>query len=80
MSDPAKYRTKEEVEDYKANRDPIESLKRRAIEAGIISEADLKPIEQEIKAIVKEADEFAKSSPEPDAAELWTDVLQGDVS
>lgn len=76
MSDPAKYRTKEEVEDYKENRDPIESLKRRAIKAGVITEEDLKPIEQEIKAIVKETEEFAKESPEPDVAELWTDVLQ----
>ncbi len=79
MSDPAKYRTKDEVEDYKVNRDPITSLKARALEAGVISEADLKPIETDIKAIVKEADEFAKTSPEPDASELWTDVLQGDA-
>ncbi len=80
MSDPAKYRTKEEVEDYKNNHDPIESLKSRALAAGVISEADLKPIDTDIKAIVREAEEFAKESPEPDAAELWTDILQGDVA
>ncbi len=80
MSDPAQYRTKDEVEDYKENRDPIESLKNRALKAGVITEEDLKPIEAEIKTIVKQADEFAKSSPEPDAAELWTDVLQEDNS
>ena len=74
MSDPAKYRTKDEVEDYKVNRDPIASLKSRALEAGVITEADLKPIEQEIKAIVKEAETFAKESPEPDVSELWTDI------
>ena len=79
MSDPAKYRSKEEVEEYKANRDPIESLKRRAMNAGVIKEADLKPIEDEIKAIVKETEDFARTSPEPDAAQLWTDVLQEGV-
>lgn len=76
MSDPAKYRTKDEVDDYKQNRDPIESLKRRAIEAGVITEEDLKPIDAEIKQIVKETEEFAKTSPEPDVSELWTDVTR----
>lgn len=80
MSDPAKYRTKEEVEDYKANRDPIESLKRRALAAGVIDEKDLEPIAAEIKAIVKETEAFAKESPEPEVSELWTDVLQEDAS
>jgi pyruvate dehydrogenase E1 component alpha subunit len=76
MSDPAKYRTKDEVDDYKSNRDPIESLKRRALEAGKVKESDLKPIEDDIKAIIKETESFAKESPEPDVAELWTDVTQ----
>lgn len=74
MSDPAKYRSKEEVEDYKENRDPIESLKKRAMAAGIFKESDLTPIEKEIKEIVRETEEFAKESPEPDVSELWTDV------
>ncbi len=74
MSDPAKYRSKEEVEDYKENRDPIESLKKRALAAGIIKESDLAPIEKDIKEIVRETEEFAKESPEPDIGELWTDV------
>lgn len=72
MSDPAKYRTKEEV-DRERLRDPIELLKLKLTEAGI-TEADLKPIEDEIKAIVADAIEFAKTSPEPDPAELYTDV------
>ena len=76
MSDPAKYRTKDEVEDYKQNRDPIESLKRRALEAGAVKEDELKKIDVEIKEIIKETEEFAKTSPEPDVSELWTDVLQ----
>jgi pyruvate dehydrogenase E1 component alpha subunit len=76
MSDPAKYRTKDEVEDYKSNRDPIASLKNRALKAGVLTEAEIKPIEAEIKEIIKETEAFAKESPEPDVSELWTDVTQ----
>ena len=75
MSDPAKYRSKEEVEDYKENRDPINQFKKYLEGAGIGSEAAFKKIEDEVKAIVNEAAEFAKESPEPDATELWTDIL-----
>lgn len=76
MSDPAKYRTKEEVSTWKDERDPIDRVKRfMAEETDINEEKDLKPIEKEIKDIVTEAADFAQSSPEPDAAELWTDVL-----
>ncbi len=75
MSDPAKYRSKEEVEDYKENRDPINTFSKNLEENGLVSEAAFKKIEDEVKAIVKEAEEFAKESPEPDATELWTDVL-----
>ena len=74
MSDPAKYRTKEEVQDYKENRDPIEKLKNRMIADKQAKEADFEKIEKEIKDIVNEAAEFSKNSPEPDASELWTDV------
>jgi pyruvate dehydrogenase E1 component alpha subunit len=77
MSDPAKYRTKEEVEMYKEERDPIESLKGRLMRAGIVSETDLDAIDKDIKVIVNDAAEFAKESPEPDVSELWTDVLVG---
>ncbi len=75
MSDPAKYRSKEEVEKYKEERDPIEGLKGRMIREKIAGEDDFKEIEKDIKAIVGEAADFAQSSPEPDVSEVWTDVL-----
>ncbi len=74
MSDPAKYRTKEEVEKYKVERDPIERLKAMMATAGM-TEDDLKPIEKEVKEIVTAAAQFAQESPLPDVSELWTDVL-----
>jgi len=74
MSDPGKYRSKEEVEDYKTSKDPINRLKATLFDKGV-TEDDLKVIDKEIKAIVKETEEFAKTSPEPEAKELWTDVL-----
>jgi pyruvate dehydrogenase E1 component alpha subunit len=73
MSDPAKYRTKEEVDEVKKTRDPLDHLKHLMDEAGIAAEA-VKTIEDEVKAIVLEAVEFAQSSPEPDPSELYTDV------
>jgi pyruvate dehydrogenase E1 component alpha subunit len=74
MSDPAKYRTKEEVEDYKENRDPIQALL-KVMDSKGITENDIKIIDNDVKAIVNDAAEFATNSPLPDAAELWTDVL-----
>ena len=74
MSDPAKYRTKEEVENYKETRDPITRLLGRMNEMGI-SEEDIKVIDGEVKKIVNEAAQFAQDSPLPDESELWTDVL-----
>jgi pyruvate dehydrogenase E1 component alpha subunit len=75
MSDPAKYRKREEVDDIRSHHDPIEGLKGQIIELGHATEDDLKKIDNEIKAIVKEAADFSLESPEPDASELWTDVL-----
>jgi pyruvate dehydrogenase E1 component alpha subunit len=75
MSDPAKYRTKEEVDEVKKTRDPIDHVK-QLLEAAGASEADLKPIEDEVKAIVAESVQFAQASPEPDPSELYTDVYQ----
>ncbi len=75
MSDPAKYRTKEEVEKYKEDRDPILSLKAIMMTDGGVSEDDVRDIEKEIKEIVNEAATFATESPEPAPSELWTDVL-----
>lgn len=75
MSDPAKYRTKEEVSRMREQHDPIDTLKTKLLEMGAVDEAALKEIDREVKAVVTEAAEFAQSSPEPDPAELWTDVL-----
>jgi len=74
MSDPAKYRAKEEVNKMRQEHDPIEQVRSRLLEGGR-TEEDLKKIDQEIRAIVGEAADFAQSSPEPDPAELWTDIL-----
>jgi pyruvate dehydrogenase E1 component alpha subunit len=74
MSDPAKYRAKEEVQKMREESDPIEQVKKRLIEAGTASEEELKKMDAEIRAIVTEAAEFAQSDPEPDPAELWTDI------
>jgi pyruvate dehydrogenase E1 component alpha subunit len=76
MSDPAKYRPKEEVEDVKETRDPIEFFKTYMTKAFKITEDQIKKIDNDIKAVVLEAVEFAKSSPEPDISELYTDVLK----
>lgn len=73
MSDPAKYRTKEEVDEVKQTRDPIDHIKERLAQAGV-TEDDLKGIDGEVKRIVAEAAEFARTSPEPDPSELYTDV------
>ncbi|MEZ5824153.1 MAG: pyruvate dehydrogenase (acetyl-transferring) E1 component subunit alpha [Geminicoccaceae bacterium] len=75
MSDPAKYRSKEEVQKMRDQHDPIEGLKNRLIAADIMGEADLKATDKEIREIVNEAARFAQDSPEPDASELYTDIL-----
>src|SRR5688500_14912853 len=74
MSDPAKYRSKEEVSSMRAERDPIEQVKSRILEKRYGTEESLKEIETSIRAIVTEAADFATAEPEPDASELWTDV------
>ena len=75
MSDPAKYRTREEVDDVREHNDPIKRCEQRIFDAGFADEEALKAIDKEIKAIVKEAADFAQESPEPAAEELYTDVL-----
>lgn len=74
MSDPAKYRSKEEVQKMRAEHDPIDQLKRRILDANAASEDDLKEIDREVKAVVAEAADFAQTSPEPEVGELYTDV------
>ena len=73
MSDPAKYRTKEEVDEVKKTRDPIDHIK-TLLAAAKATEDELKAIDNEVKAIVAEAVQFAQESPEPDPSELYTDV------
>lgn len=75
MSDPAKYRTKEEVEQMREQRDPIEHMKKHMLSIGAADEAYFSAAEKEIRAVVNDSAEFAQTSPEPDPAELWTDVL-----
>ncbi len=75
MSDPAKYRTKEEVQKVRREHDPIDTLAHKLLEAKVVTEDDLKAIDKEVKAMANEAAEFAQQSPEPDVSELWTDVL-----
>src|SRR5690349_16012026 len=75
MSDPAKYRTREEVQDVREHRDPIEMLKKKLLEAKHVTEDDLKKIEAEVREVINDAAEFAQTSPEPHPDELWTDVL-----
>jgi len=75
MSDPAKYRTREEVDDIRSHHDPIEGAKERILKEKFATEDDLKKIDKEVKAIVNASADFAKESPEPDPSELYTDVL-----
>jgi len=74
MSDPAKYRSREEVQAVRDKSDPIDHLKKDLAEAGV-SDDELKAIDKEIRGIVAEAADFAEESPEPDLDELHTDVL-----
>jgi len=74
MSDPAKYRTREEVQKMREERDAIDRVRELLLTGGHASDDDLKAIDKEIKAIVNEAAEFSKESPEPDVSELWTDI------
>ena len=75
MSDPAKYRSKEEVSKVRKESDPIENLRQMMLQHKTTTEEELKEIDREIKAVVTEAANFAQSSPEPDASELYTDIL-----
>jgi len=75
MSDPGKYRTKDEVEEMREHHDPIDHIRQTIIESGKFSEESFKAVDKEIKEVVNAAADFAQQSPEPDAAELWTDVL-----
>ncbi|MBX3584210.1 MAG: pyruvate dehydrogenase (acetyl-transferring) E1 component subunit alpha [Rhizobiaceae bacterium] len=75
MSDPAKYRSKDEVQKMRSEHDPIEQVKARLIQKKWASEDDLKAIDKEVRDIVADAAEFAQTDPEPEASELWTDIV-----
>jgi pyruvate dehydrogenase E1 component alpha subunit len=75
MSDPAKYRTKDEVTRMREEHDPIEQVRRRLLAEWKVKEDELKAIDGKVREIVNEAAEFATHDPEPDVSELWTDVL-----
>ena len=75
MSDPAKYRTKEEVQRVRSEQDPIDQLREKILGSGLADEDSLKAFDREVKGVVTEAAEFAQNSPEPKPSELYTDVL-----
>ncbi len=75
MSDPAKYRSREEVDDVREHSDPIKRCEARILDAKYATEEELKAIDKEIKAIVKESADFAVASPLPDPQELYTDIV-----
>ncbi|KAA5601660.1 pyruvate dehydrogenase (acetyl-transferring) E1 component subunit alpha [Blastochloris sulfoviridis] len=76
MSDPAKYRAKDEVQKMREEHDPIEQVRARLINNAWASEDELKKVDAEVRAIVNEAAEFATVEPEPDPSELYTDILR----
>jgi pyruvate dehydrogenase E1 component alpha subunit len=77
MSDPAKYRQRSEVDEIRQKHDPIDHV-RNLLKAAGVEDTDFKDMETKVKEIVADATEFAKTSPEPDPSELFTDVLVGE--
>jgi len=75
MSDPAKYRSKDEVQKMRSEHDPIEQVRARLLEKGWASEEELKAIDKSVRDIVADSADFAQADPEPDASELYTDIL-----
>ncbi|MDF2782132.1 MAG: pdhA, partial [Geminicoccaceae bacterium] len=74
MSDPAKYRSRQEVQEVRTERDPIDRLRKTMLDRAVADEDALKAIDKEIRAIVNEAASFAQDSPEPGPDELYKDV------
>ena len=79
MSDPAKYRTREEVQKMREERDPIEAIRKMILEGKHASEDDLKAIDKETKDVINDAAEFSKESAEPHLDELWTDIYAKEI-
>ena len=80
MSDPGKYRTRDEIDAVRKTRDPIDLLGERLESKGLADEARLKAIDGEVKAVVADAAEFARTAPEPAADELYTDIYVEDAA
>ena len=78
MSDPARYRTRQEVNKVKDEQDPIDLIKQMLLKKKYSTEEKLKELDQEIKQLITQAADFAQQSPEPDENELWTDIYQGE--
>ena len=76
MSDPAKYRSKDEVNRMRTEHDPIDHLRQRLVDEHKASDDELKAMERQVRETVAEAAQFAQDCPEPDPSELWTDVLK----
>jgi len=76
MSDPAKYRTREEVDKVRTTNDPIDMARHRILEKKFATEDDLKEIDGEVRDLINEAAEFATHDPEPDASELYNDIYR----
>jgi pyruvate dehydrogenase E1 component alpha subunit len=76
MSDPAKYRSRQEVQEVRTERDPIDRLRKTMLDNGLVEEETFKAIDKEIRAIVNEAASFAQDSPEPGPEELYRDVYR----
>nr|WP_316654209.1 pyruvate dehydrogenase (acetyl-transferring) E1 component subunit alpha [uncultured Gellertiella sp.] len=75
MSDPAKYRSKDEVQKMRSEHDPIEQVRTRLLEKGWASEDELRAIDKDVRDIVADSADFAQADPEPDVSELYTDIL-----
>ena len=75
MSDPAKYRTREEVQKMRQEHDPLEQVRARLLNGKLVSEDELRTIDAEVRGIVNRAAEFAQSDEEPEESEVYTDVL-----
>jgi pyruvate dehydrogenase E1 component alpha subunit len=76
MSDPAKYRTREEVDKVRSTNDPIDMARQRILDKKFAKEDALKKIDASVRDLVNQAAEFATHDPEPDASELWTDIYR----
>ena len=74
MSDPAKYRSRDEVRQVRSEKDPIDLARARLLALSDVTEDEIKEIDVEVRAAVNASEAFARESPEPDAAELWTDI------